>query len=295
MLSWNAPASDNGSPITGYHIYRRNYSDTPTTYKLLVEDTQSTSTTYSDSTVEGRTNYRFYVRAINSAGKGNARYVKIWTREPGIADPPTGLSASEQTFGTVVLSWTAPARDGGNAITGYRIHRANYSDTPTTYSPLTASTGSTSTTYSDSTVSESSRYRYFVGAVNSAGTGRSDQVSISTRRAGVPLTPTSLTASEETLGTVKLSWTAPSSDGGSPITGYKIIRTNNSVSPAAHDTLTESAPSTSTSYVDSGVSGGTWYTYKMYSLSLLRDLVQGLAVFGSVSHARMIIYTTKGV
>ena len=66
VLSWTAPA---GSEITAYQILRRR----PTAEQellVLVENTGSTNTTYTDSTVEAGVHYIYRVKAINNTISG---------------------------------------------------------------------------------------------------------------------------------------------------------------------------------------------------------------------------------
>ena len=74
---------------------------------------------------------------------------------------------------------------------------------------------------------------------------------------GPPSVPTALSASAGS-SSVSLSWTAPSFDGGLPITNYKVYRGTSSGQLAAHANA-----GTSTSYVDTSASNGTTYYYKV--------------------------------
>ena len=70
--------------------------------------------------------------------------------------------------GTVGLSWSAPASNGGATITDYAIYRSTASGAETPY----ATTGSgTTLTYTDTGVTNGTTYFYRVAAINSAGTG----------------------------------------------------------------------------------------------------------------------------
>ena len=175
-LSWTAPEDDGGYAITGYKIVRTYYdkSTTKTSAVVLAEDTGSTSTSYVDSTIEGKTSYTYYVSAINSEGVGPAarKHVHTNPKEP-IPLVPRDLESSETTRGEVTLTWNAPVDDGGFDITGYNILRTYYdkSTTNTSVVVLAEDTGSTSTSYVDSTVEELTSYTYWVAAINSEGVG----------------------------------------------------------------------------------------------------------------------------
>jgi hypothetical protein len=78
---------------------------------------------------------------------------------------PTGLGATTSSSTQINLSWTAPANNGGSAITGYKIERS--ANGGTTWS-LVANTGTT--TYSDTGLASSTTYTYRVSAINAIGT-----------------------------------------------------------------------------------------------------------------------------
>ncbi|MDA2930249.1 fibronectin type III domain-containing protein [Acidobacteria bacterium AH-259-O06] len=68
-LSWLEPGGFGGSPITGYQIERRPCAGT---WAVLVANTGTTATTYSDTAVVGGTCYGYRVSAINGMGTGSA-------------------------------------------------------------------------------------------------------------------------------------------------------------------------------------------------------------------------------
>src|SRR5207244_7171087 len=73
---------------------------------------------------------------------------------------PTGLTATAAFSSQINLSWSAPADNGGSAITGYKIERST--DGGTTWSTLVANTGITGTTYSDTGLTPTTTYAYRV-------------------------------------------------------------------------------------------------------------------------------------
>ncbi len=79
---------------------------------------------------------------------------------------PTSLAASTISSSQIDLSWTAPADDGGSAITSYIVERS--SDNGVTWS--TVQHTSISTTYSDTGLAAGTSYAYRVSAANSVGT-----------------------------------------------------------------------------------------------------------------------------
>jgi hypothetical protein len=65
-LKWNAPSNNGGSAITGYKTER--LTNGGSTWSILVSNTGSTSTTYSDTGLASSTTYTYRVSAINGIG-----------------------------------------------------------------------------------------------------------------------------------------------------------------------------------------------------------------------------------
>ena len=96
------------------------------------------------------------------------------TATVGLADndalgAPTGLTATATSSTQIDLTWSAPASDGGAAVSGYRIEVST--DTKATWTDLEANTSSTGTAYSHSGLTAGVYRHYRVSAINSEGTG----------------------------------------------------------------------------------------------------------------------------
>ncbi|WP_197706559.1 fibronectin type III domain-containing protein, partial [Candidatus Nitrosotalea okcheonensis] len=180
---------------------------------------------------------------------------------PTTPQPPTSLTATTISSSQINLSWTAPSDNGGSAITGYKIERSQ--DNRTTWSIISSNTASTSTTYSDTGLSPSTAYAYRVSAINSVGTSvPSNIASATTQNAATLLSPTGLTASAVSSSQISLNWNAPS-NSGSLVTGYMIERS----SDGGITWSTKSNTGTSsTIYLDSGLSPSTTYTYRVSAM-----------------------------
>jgi hypothetical protein len=110
------------------------------------------------------------------------------------------------------VSWNAPASNGGGAITGYTA----------TASPGGATCSTTGALACDVTgLTNGTSYTFTVLATNWAGDSTASTPSSSVIPSTLPGGPTNvqLTAG---VGQVEVSWSAPSDDGGSPITGYTV-------------------------------------------------------------------------
>src|SRR5207302_661734 len=117
-------------------------------------------------------------------------------------------------IGNVTLSWQAPSSNGGSPITNYKkIGRASCRKKGyyTTIGNVTS--------YTNTGLPKGVTYFYKVAAINSLGTSTlSNEASATTLT--IPTAPQNLQAAGG-IGNVTLSWQAPSSNGGSPITNYK--------------------------------------------------------------------------
>ena len=261
-LSWTAPAYSGGTAVTGYRIEVSD--DAGVTWADRVANTGSTDTVYSHTGLSAQDTRHYRVSAINSAGTGSASSVvnattSLTDTAPGI---PTGLSATAAGRSRIDLSWSAPSSDGGAAVTGYKIEVAPDGQT---WSDLAADTGSTGTTYSHTGLSAGTTRHYRVSAINSVGTGNPSAVdSATTGTAEAPDPPAGLSATASGRTRIDLSWSAPSDDGGSAVTGYRI---DVSSGGSGWRTLVANTGSTGTTYSHTGLSAGTMYHYRVSAIN----------------------------
>ncbi|CAB4542868.1 MAG: hypothetical protein F2536_01915 [Actinobacteria bacterium] len=137
----------------------------------------------------------------------------------GVPGAPTSVSGTA-TGSSIALSWTAPASNGGSAITGYKIEVST--DNGSTWTTVTANTGNTSTSATISQLS-TGNYRYRVSALNTNGSSLASTASTAVSvTASAPGLPTNLGISHNGFGSATVSWDPPTSDGGSAVTGYVV-------------------------------------------------------------------------
>ena len=211
-LSWTAPTNNGTIAIIGYNI--QYLTGSGSTWSSPIS-TESTTLNYTVTGLTNGTSYIFQVAAVNSNGTANYSANSSIVIPDVLPVAPTNLTATAGDT-QVVLSWTTPINNGGSAITGYNIQYLTGSGT--TWSLL--SIGSATNSYTVTGLTYGYSYIFRVAAVNSKGTGSySDQSPVTL--ATVPGAPTDLTA---TLGDaqVSLTWSAPTSNGGSDVTGYTI-------------------------------------------------------------------------
>ena len=164
-LTWDDPGDDT---ITGYVILRRIPGDDPEGhFDVLVADTKTAATSYTDGTVAAETRYTYRIKAINQHGVSElSRWSHIDVPAAPVPDQPTGLEAAESD-GQVVLTWDDP---GDDSITGYVIlRRVRENDTGGDFSVLVADTGTAALTYTDDTVAAGLTYTYRIKAINQHG------------------------------------------------------------------------------------------------------------------------------
>jgi Fibronectin type III domain/Carboxypeptidase regulatory-like domain len=235
-LTWNAPANDGGSPVTGYDVYEGTSTGGESTSPVCATAATSCSVT---GLATGAP-YYFEVEATNIAGfSGPSNEVKA-VAGVNLPGAPTGLAATTTTASrSVTLTWDAPEDDGGAAITGYNV----YEGTATGGESTTPACSPTTTTCTVTGLTTGTPYFFNVEATNIAGSsGPSNEVR-SVAGVNLPGAPTGLAATTTAGSTsVSLTWDAPANDGGSAITGYNVYvgtsADGESASPACSTTAT---------------------------------------------------------
>ena len=277
LLSWTDPGD---TTITGYQVLRGPDADN---LAVLVDDTGSATTSYSDSNVAAQTTYLYAVRARNADGLGpQSDAVSVATPAAPLAKPTGMLTAASHD--NVRLSWDDP---GDDTITGYQVLRGPDADN---LSVLLDDTGDANTSYTDSNVAAQTTYLYAVRARNARGLGpQSDPVSVTTPAAPPgeeeEEPPTSVQATSDTAprdasltfddatDRFTISWTPP--DDTNQVVGYRITREGpyheapyaSDASNADQSEFTVgNVSSSSTSRTDSGpfLNGGR-YRYRVYA------------------------------
>jgi hypothetical protein len=160
--------------------------------------------------------------------------------------PPTNVAASPRS-GSAHVTWTAPSCNGGTPVSGYKVtpYVGAIPQAPTVVGPSAISADVAGLTNGTS-------YTFTVRQTNATADSAESSPSNAVTPAAVPGAPTGVTATPGNAS-ASVSWTAPTSNGGSPINGY-VVR-------AAPGSATASAGPSSNSAVVSGLSNGTSYTF----------------------------------
>jgi len=242
-LSWQAPASDGGSPLTAYIVAQ---SDDGGLTFVEVATVSVGTLSYTATNLSAGTDYIFSVSAQNSVGTGPAATSSAIPLTVPSAPQNFSLSAGDSQ---VTLSWAAPASDGGTALTSYQVSNDNGVSWQTI-------AGASTLSYTFVGLSNGTSYNFAVRAVNTEGPGAS---------ASTIATPLAVPGAVQNLvavpsdGTVTLDWDVPATDGGTPVTDYQ-------VSSDGGSSWTDVA-STIQSYTFADLSNGSTYTFAVRAIN----------------------------
>ena len=254
-MTWSAPASNGGSAITGYKVYRNG---------TLVTTTAAEPTSYTITGLNNGTSYSITIKAVNNAGTGLASSAVSSTPSAGGGGgggggsstiPPGAPSSVSATPGDAqaAISWSVPASIGDSAITGYNV-----------YNNGTLVTNTQSTSYTITGLSNGITNYVVINATNDAGEG-----SASSRVYYTPVTTSdgnqvtsvprdfAVTAAD---GSASVSWSPPQFTGsGGVIVSYNIYL-NGAMYASIDGTLTTATVTPLTN--------GTSYNIKMTALNI---------------------------
>ena len=184
-LNWQAPASDGGAELTGYEYRFAEGAAVPAT---TVWNYAGTSLTVTVGSLTNGTAYAFEVRTANRVGVSDAAETRA---------TPATVPGAPQDFtatpghGEVMLTWRAPASDGGAAVDRYEYRHAEGASVPAETAWASAGTSLTATIAS---LTNGTGYAFEARAVNDAG--ESDPASATAMPAApatVPSAPQNLT------------------------------------------------------------------------------------------------------
>ena len=116
---------------------------------------------YQDNANAGETDDFTASSLITPAPGSNGSLVFSITYDTLPIAPGTPTASSTGTSATI--TWTAPADNGGQAVTGYRIQRSTDN---INFSTLVANTGTTGLTYTNTGLTPGTKYYYRVAAIN---------------------------------------------------------------------------------------------------------------------------------
>ncbi|MDD1766180.1 MAG: fibronectin type III domain-containing protein, partial [Methanomassiliicoccales archaeon] len=251
-LTWQVPISNGGAAITGYSVYRGTVSGGET---LLI--TLGNVLTHLDTGLTNGQIYYYKATATNSVGEG-AQSIEVSATPATLPTAPQNLQASAGDT-QITLTWLEPLSNGGLAVTNYRIYRGT-----TSGGEVLLTTIGNVLTYVDTGLTNGQTYYYVVSATNSVGEGPQTS-EISSVPVGPPSAPQNLRVTSGNTQAM-LSWSAPLTNGGLPVTTYKIYRGTVS---GVELYLTDVG--TVLTYTDTGLTNGITYYYKVSAANSLGE------------------------
>jgi hypothetical protein len=195
--------------------------------------------------------------AVTSTSAASARQ-----STPTVPDAPTGLTATGGN-GIATLSWSAPGSDGGSPVDFYVIEGG----TSPSGGGIAEKVGGAGQTATISGLTNGTVYYFRVHAQNAYGDGAASVTVPVTPQgpASVPGPPAGLRTSYGG-GFIALSWSPPTSTGGSPITGYHVYRGASPSLVGARVFATSG-----TSFRDTDVENGSRYYIKVTALNAVGE------------------------
>jgi subtilisin family serine protease len=256
-LSWSAPLSNGGLTITDYAI--ETSTDSGATWTRFADSvTTATSVTL---TVVGNVTYQVRVRAINSAGLGEAS--NIATATPTANSGPSvvrNVVATATLLGASV-SWATPLDNGGGAITEYVVDYTTDGENFTGTRRVSAYARSTVFTGLAGGVQHTIRVR----AMNLFGTGADGTAVVTPIAPTVPTAPRSLAVTVN-YNSASLYWSTPIATGGSTILGYLV---EYSVDGGATWTRRPLLSAFTRSTAITGLAGGTSHQFRVLAVNAI--------------------------
>jgi FG-GAP-like repeat/Fibronectin type III domain len=149
-----------------------------------------------------------------------ANSVSVLLNGPAVPRVPGAPTIVNATAGNqaATLSWNPPLFDGFSQITGYVVtpYHGGEAQLPVTFN-------STATTQTITGLTTGDAYTFTVAATNAVGTGpESAESNLVIPGPRAPTAPTILRNATAANQSATVSWLAPASDGGSPVTGYVV-------------------------------------------------------------------------
>ena len=275
-MGWTQPYLGGGNQyLLGYQINKTTPFGTPLT--VLVNDTGTSSTTYTATGLTAGTKYSFRISAWTnktndhpySNATGNIINVIPLNIFSGVA--PTTLVARSNSVTQIDLQWVAGAMQN---IIGYRIERETPSGSG--WNTILGNTSNTNIYYNNTGLTSNIIYNYRVSSINATGiSGPSNEYEMTTYHK--PNAVTTLAATADDFTSIELDWTEPISYAPA-ITDYQINYTSPEGLPQT--IIVHSPPVTEPPYTVLNLAVGDGYSFRISPIT-----VHGMNASGNIANA----------
>jgi fibronectin type 3 domain-containing protein len=223
VLHWNAVADATG----GYRVFRGG-----------AQIGTSSTTSYTDTGLRSSGSYVYTVKTVRLPNKISGASAPVTVVYDVLAPGTVGTLSGKSTATAPSLTWSPVTDTGGSGLRRYDVRR----DGTLIGTPTTAS-------FSDGSVTADGSYSYSVQAEDWAGNlgTASPALNVIVDRTAPSVPPAPTAAATVTGSAPQLSWPA-SSDAGTGVTGYQVMRNGVRVATVAQTSFTDSALSTSGIY-----------------------------------------------
>jgi hypothetical protein len=243
--SIKADWTDASSDETAFEVER---SLTSASGFTLLTTTAANVATFTDTGLNPGTQYYYRIRAIKGAVASSYTSVSNATTVPLPPAGPTALTALASSPTSIVLSWT----DGSNNETGFQIERSLSASGEFT---LITTTAANATSQTDELLTSNTTYYYRVRAVNTGGSSSYAVSASVTTPVEPPAAPSGLSATAG-VSSINLNWT-----DNSPNESQFVIE--RSTTSGTSFTVVSNETANTISYIDSDITGGQPYFYRI--------------------------------
>ena len=252
LVSWTPGKQDGGRPVTEYIV-----EGIPTGRCVAV----APATQCEITDLPAAADYTFLVRAVNDAGPGapsstSSEAVAVYS----VAGRPVALEASPGDS-VVLLTWTKPLLDGNTPITDYQVeYKVSADDAWVTFDHPASAT----TALAVNGLTNGTAYDFRVMAVNAAGISAPPLTDVSQTPATVP-DPVESVLEADADSSVTLAWSAPTFDGGAPLTDYLVqYLPDGGQLPSLEESV-----STATQVAVTGLVNGEKYSFRVAAVNAM--------------------------
>lgn len=220
-IAWNPPAHDGGSAIIGYRVYMNYLRDGD--WEMVYDGYQQPSVVYfTMEDLQGGDLYRFRVSSINIVGEGDPsdEDTFLCASLPSAPSQPQFVTSTQES---ITIKWRPPEDTGGAVILAYEVFYKLQTEPESSWA-LVETVNINTLSFTHTVSNASSDVQYKVRAQTDAGYGPFS-IRNTFGLASVPSITQAPVKLASTSSSITVAWVLDS-DGGTPITGYRLYQTN---------------------------------------------------------------------